>query len=379
MARNRTKSETVLVTQAATWMIDAIRRNPRRNVPILLVAIGIVAFIYWLANRPTPVESSPAYEAGKPGEFLFCFWNIENLFDDLDDRRLAVDEPYDNWFARDPDARNLKLRRLTESLLKLNGGRGPDIFACCEIESVRAADLLRDTLNASLADPNWHYRHVAMKEVSAGRHIAPCVISRLPMREDRTLLIGSRLRIVETQIDVNGHVLTVIASHWTSRLNDHEGAGARRERYGETIYNRYRDKAIRDPDVDFLVCGDFNDTPQDASVRTSLHATGDLAEMTADAVEPKLLNLFAGKDPARFGTHYYSKLNIYDQIVVSRGMLDDRGWSCRPDSVTTVNGLVRPGGRTRAPWRFGNENDNTFERGYSDHFPVTVRLRVQSK
>lgn len=377
MARSRPKQNAALATQVAAWMIEAIRRNPRRNLPIVLAGLIAVGLLYWWANRPAPVESSPAYTAGKPGEFLLCFWNVENLFDDRDDQRLTVDEPYDNWFARDVAARSLKLRRLTEALLRLNGGKGPDIIAGCEIESLRAAELLRDSLNESLADANWHYRYVVLKEVSAGRHIAPCVISRLPLREGRTKLVGVRQRILETEIELNGHALTVIVSHWTSRRNDHDGAEARRERYGEAIYNRYRDLAIRDPDVDLLVCGDFNDTPQDGSVRMALRATGDLAEMTPDAIEPKLLNLFAGKDPARFGTHYYSKLNIFDQIVVSRGLLDARGWACLLESVATVNGLVRPGGRTRAPWRFGNESDTTFERGYSDHFPVTVRLRVQ--
>ncbi len=379
MARNRTKANVALATQAAVWAIEAVRRNPRRNLPILLGLLLLVAVGYWWSNRPMPIESSPAYEAGKQGEFLFCFWNVENLFDDRDDRRLSIDEPYDDWFAYDADARQLKLRRLSDALLKLNGGRGPDVLACCEVESERAAELLRDALNAGLTDPNWHYRHIAMKEVSSGRHIAPCVISRLPVRDDRTRLVGSKLRILATQLDVNGYPLTVVASHWTSHLRDGDGAESRREKYGETIYNLYRDRAIRDPEVDLLVCGDFNDGPQDASVRSSLQATGDLAEMTPDAIEPKLFNLMAGKDPARFGTHYHSKLLIYDQIVVSRGMLDDSGWSCDPGSMATVNGLVRPGGRTRAPWRFGNANDDTFERGYSDHFPVTVRLKVRGR
>jgi hypothetical protein len=94
---------------------------------------------------------------------------------------------------------------------------------------------------------------------------------------------------------------------------------------------------------------------------------------------PLLLNLMAGKDPNRFGTLYHKQLLIYDQIVVSPGLLDDAGWTCAPDSVTTVNTLTRPGSRTRAPWRFGNERDTGSGRGYSDHFPVTVSLKVQGR
>ena len=71
---------------------------------------------------------------------------------------------------------------------------------------------------------------------------------------------------------------------------------------------------------------------------------------------------------------------IFDQIAVSAGLLDDVGWSCAPETVQTVNSLVRPRSRHGEPWRFGNEKEKIAlrERGYSDHFPVTVRLRARS-
>jgi hypothetical protein len=63
---------------------------------------------------------------------------------------------------------------------------------------------------------------------------------------------------------------------------------------------------------------------------------------------------------------------------VSPGLLDAAGWSCEPDSVQTVtDGLIRPGATKRQPWRFGNRKDDA-HRGTSDHFPVTVRLKVNA-
>ena len=56
-------------------------------------------------------------------------------------------------------------------------------------------------------------------------------------------------------------------------------------------------------------------------------------------------------------------------------MLGGNGWSVVPDSVQTINTLVAPGEKHKRPWRFGNPKDKA-ERGYSDHFPVTVRLKV---
>src|SRR5262249_502490 len=80
------------------------------------------------------------------------------------------------------------------------------------------------------------------------------------------------------------------------------------------------------------------------------------------------------KDPDAYGTHWFKgKWLIYDQIFVSSGLLDGDGRSADPKSVQTINTLYRPSDKQRRPWRFGNERDRS-ARGYSDHFPVTVRL-----
>lgn len=370
-------------------LASAVRRfagNPARNWPVGLAVLAVMLVIWW-ASRPVPEPALPAagdapavgFPGGaSPGEYLFCFWNVENLFDDREDQRLAVDRPYDTWFAHDAAARTLKYRRLSEALVKLNSGKGPDILACVEVESIRAAELLRDALNERLADKTIHYRSVLMKEVNAGRHIAPAIITRLPVQANRTRLHGSQIRILEGHVDVNGHDLSVFATHWTSHVSDDHGG--RRDKYADAIYGAVRAKTTHDPNVDVLVCGDFNDPPDAPAVLERLHATGDRQAVLASGTDPRLLNLMAGKDPTRVGSHYYhGKLLAYDQIVVTRGMLDPAGWSCDPDSVAAVNSLSRPGSRVRSPWRFGNEKDNTFERGYSDHFPVTVRLKVQGR
>ena len=136
------------------------------------------------------------------------------------------------------------------------------------------------------------------------------------------------------------------------------------------------------PRVDFLVCGDFNDPPDAESVRQHLHATGDV-EAVRRAREPLLLDLFAGKPPDKFGTHYYHReWSIFDQIVVSPGMLDDAGWSADPASVKTINTLTRPGDRLGRPWRFGGEHDKgnlQRERAKaSSHFASSPRHRQSS-
>src|SRR5581483_10884644 len=264
-----------------------------------------------------------------------------------------------------------KLGKLSEALLKMNNGKGPDIIALAEVESVRAAELLTGALNAQIPDRAWDYKHILMKEVNIGRHIAPVIITRLPVVQDRTRNYGNRFRIIEGHINVNNRELVVLAAHWTSRLKPENEKG--RCEYADKIYGACNAMYKSNPNVDFIVCGDFNDTPQDKSVAQHLHGSGDFAAVKSGA-ELKLLNLMADKDPLVFGTHNHaSKWTIFDQVLVSPGMLDQVGWECDYASIQTVNTLYKPGDKNKRPWRFGGQKDSG-PRGYSDHFPVTVRL-----
>jgi endonuclease/exonuclease/phosphatase family metal-dependent hydrolase len=345
-----------------------LNRLPR----LLLVVLLTPCLAVLLSCRP-PEEATPPPQGE---EYLFCFWNVENLFDNQRDQRESrADREFDVWFANDPQALQLKLDHLSEALVKLNNGRGPDILAVAEVENVHAAELLQQALNRRLNNPALHYTNVLMRNLNAGRHIAPAIITRLPVERDRTRLHGSRMRILEGHIRVNGHDLVILATHWTSRVSDKEGE--HRDKYGALVYGTFRAMYRNNPAVDLLICGDFNDPPDAPSVTEHLHATSDVQAVLQAGREPLLLDLMAGKDAsAGYGTHFYGgRWYIYDHIVVSPGLLDNRGWTCDTKSVHTVNTLFRPGDRQHRPWRFGNERDRA-PRGYSDHFPVTVRLKV---
>lgn len=343
-------------------------------LPVLLLPLFTLAlFLPGCQNT----DGRPAPTADAADSYLFCFWNVENFFDDhKDERTHPADKEYDAWFAENPSILKEKLDHLSDALIRMNDGRGPDILAIVEVESLRAAALLQEALNKRLSDPALHYTHVLMKELSAGRHIAPAILTRLPVIGDKTRLHGRRQRILEGHVIVDGHDLVVLASHWTSRLTDK--TGQHRADYASQIYGTFYGMYKSNPAVDFLVCGDFNDPPDAPSVTEHLHATSD-RQKVEQGDGKYLLDLFAGKDPKEAGTHYYGgHWLIFDHIVVSPGLLDDKGWSIDPGSAHTENSLSRPGDRLHRPWRFGSPHDR-FERGYSDHFPVTARLHVQAK
>lgn len=330
----------------------------------------LLLFVLWTHHSPSSVASADNAQAG---DYLFCHWNVENLFDDQDNGRTANgDKEYDGLFANNPELLKQKLKKLADAIMKMNDRKGPDILALVEVESVRAAELLQKTLNDRITDPSLRYHNLLMKEISAGRHIAPAILTRLPVVRDRTRVHGSRQRILEGRIVVNRHELILFASHWTSRLKDGEKG---RHDYADKIYGAANAIFRSNRSADFLVAGDFNDDPGDDSVVNNLHAIGDKRIVqTSDSL--KLFNLMADKNAVNYGTHYYKKWHIFDQIAVSPGMLDGKGWSCDPNSVRVMNELHKANDKQKRPWRFGGAKEKG-ERGYSDHFPVTVRLHVE--
>ena len=224
-----------------------------------------------------------------------------------------------------------------------------------------------------------------MKELAgnAGRFMAPCVISKLPLDPARTRLLGkNNMRVLETHVVAGGADLTLIASHWTSQFSDHgDKKGSGRDKYAHVIYEEYERVVAANPDADFLLCGDFNDVPESDAVTNVLHITGDRAAVTRGAQPPRLYGLLSGKPLDRFSTIYYDrehKASIFDQVAVSPGMLDDKGWACDPDSVAVpTEGMSRAGKVARRPWRFGDRDDKAVQRGYADHFPVVVNLMLR--
>ncbi len=360
----------------------------RKNPPLFLLGVGVlvVLALVWAASRrpadPDGTGGGPTPPAAPADGYLFCFWNVENFFDDKDDPRNRTDEPYDNRFAQNPELLREKLGNLSKVLLSMNDGKGPDILAMAEVESERAAELLRERLNADLGGKAEPYEHLLFKENKPGRHIATGILTRLPVRADRTRKLDNSRRILEGHVVVNGHQLVIIASHWTSRLSDEEGVSEGRAKYADLIYGRFKEMYLANPDIDFLVCGDFNDDPTDRSVTDHLRATGDRSALVNQSGEPRLFNLTAGKDPEKFGTlKHGSKWHLFDQLIVAPGLLDDKGWTCLPDTVTTVQEPMW--NKFKRPWRFDEDyngrkvTSGAGRRGFADHFPVTVRLKVQ--
>jgi endonuclease/exonuclease/phosphatase family metal-dependent hydrolase len=382
MSRNRGQPLDGELPRILAWLTKSQGfHNYRWLLLVLLLALLGVALASYI---------NPPADSGASGDYLFCFWNTENFFDNrVNGWKKEPDKDFDRWFAEHEGVFEQKVKNLTEVLTSLNDGKGPDILALAEVEAEsQAAELLMDALNKAIKPDTPPYKHLLKKNPHGGRDIVTAILTRLPVVEDRTQLLGKRHRILEGHIKVNGQDLAVLATHWTSRVSDERGEG--RDKYADQIYGRFRAMYKADPDVSLLVCGDFNDNPDDPSVQEHLHATGELNKVRAGGDPPLLYDVFAdlwarNKGGKEVGTHFYrGKAYIFDHLVVSPGMVNGKGgWQCQVDTAEIVkHRFVVPRGRNKGhPLAFGTEKEKVplAARGVSDHLPVTVRLKIVNR
>lgn len=350
--------------------------DPRALGAVLLVGL-IVLGVAWLIDRanrrPRIIAGSDAPRSADGS--LFVSWNVENFFDDRDDP--ANHDADEDWFGTDPSAFARKVDALRDAVLLYNDGHGPDILAMVEVESLRCVEALRDALNARLTAA-WRYSGIVQRDDRTGRRFAPAILTRLAIREDLTRGpsdFGNR-RILEAHLESEGRPLVILEAHWTSRLRGDETV-EKRSRYAEAMYGRYLALRRSEPGLDVILAGDFNDEPDDPSLTDSLHAVTDPALVREADAEPDLLDLVTTPSLRGEGTYYLNgRWEFLDHILAPPELLDDRGWSLRRDTLEIGNFPDLRQGRTGRPRKFGGPNSGV-ARGYSDHFALAVRLRIE--
>jgi endonuclease/exonuclease/phosphatase family metal-dependent hydrolase len=316
-------------------------------------------------------------------------YNVENLFDDVDDGTEYPD--YDPgrgaW-----DARSFALRvdTIAEAVRGSVAG-GPDVLLLQEVENGNALAGLRDRGLAGMG-----YAHaVLVPKKGLAANVA--VLSRLPVLRVHTWQVGpfggSAVRdILEVEVEAGGRTLHLLANHWKSRVEGARQTEPSRREASRAVVRRTRQILAADPLADVLVAGDFNEDPDgsapaDRGWRSALVQAGE--EVPADALAWTIaLSGDSGRLGVRDGTLvlydpwlelprslrgssvYRGAWQTPDRILLSPGLFDRAGVSYRKGSFRVVRlpFLLLPDGSPRR-WR-GLRGP----RGYSDHLPLLVTL-----
>ena len=315
-------------------------------------------------------------------EIYIAWWNVENLFDLVDDPGVEDEEftplGENRW---DRERLRAKFHSLTRVLSEMNEGKGPDLLGLGEVENRNVLEQWRDT-----DLEKFHYGY-ALHESPDERGIDLAVL----YRRDLFSLIAVRGHSISLgeesgpTRDVSvftftaaGDTLDCVLVHWPSRYGGREETEPLRIR-AATVTRRVVDSlySVRKND-DILLMGDFNDEPTNISVRETLQQ-GMQPEKPAEAEQFRLYNamIAVDTDPDR-GTYYYDgEWNTLDQILLGRGLFRPEGFAAvSHDASVFVRSFMREqeGEYKDSPYR--TYVGDRYLGGISDHFPVFIRITL---
>lgn len=303
-----------------------------------------------------------------------AFWNVENLFDTIDDPSTNDEDFLPGGKLKWNTARYTdKLAKLSKVILEINNGNGPDMLGLAEIENRRVLeDLVQktplkekeygivhyDSPDKRGIDVAFLYRKKSFSVISSRRINVSLPADTFYTRD--ILLVKGVVNKKDT--------LCIFVNHWPSRRGGKEASDEKRMHAAKQL-RAAEDSILRaDPRAEILAMGDFNDEPTDPSIVS-------LAYPDKNFRGTGFINLMDSLKAAGEGSYHYKKeKNLIDQIMVTQSLKEKKTYCVlfahifKPEWMTGVNYKDDPPGplHTYAGSRYIG--------GYSDHFPVFTDL-----
>jgi len=334
----------------------------------------ILAFAVQLASG----QADQKNPSGKT--FRIAFYNVENLFDTIDDPEINDADFLPGaripWTA---ERYEVKLSHLAEVIHALSEPQAMAVMGLCEVENklvleelVRSPQIIpyryqvihhdspdeRGIDNAMLYDAG-QFQPLAIRNI-------PVILPGQPEDLTRDILYVKGL-----SRKVKSDTLHIFINHWPSRSEGKEISEPKRIRAAETLKTMTDSLFSRNPLALILIMGDFNDEPSDKSLTEGLMAL----PPSETPAGKELYNLMDPLYRQGKGTLYYKDWDLFDQIIISGSFWNkEKGvvYSGKEGNIfeadwllfKTAEGISRPN-RTAAKEYYG---------GYSDHLPVYIDL-----
>ncbi len=306
--------------------------------------------------------------------YTIAFYNVENLFDTLDDPEKRDEEFTPTGAYRYTEAIYRKklnnIARVIADMGKERDTDGPDIIGLAEVENNRVAE----DLAACKAIKDKGFKYVWYKGADARgittallynpTHFKPFYSEAIPIP-----LKGDTTRDVLLVSGVLGEdTVHIFVNHWPSRREGKEITEPKRLTAAGVVARRVSAIQVARPHARIIVMGDFNDDPDDKSLKL-LTAPGSML------VNP-WTSITINEQP---GTSYYKRRwNRFDQVLLSSAFYSHGGLRFIEMKVFAPDYLFTRTGKFKGyPHRsFGGTR---WLHGYSDHLPVFIYVDTANK
>ncbi|ASQ90294.1 endonuclease [Prosthecochloris sp. GSB1] len=302
------------------------------------------------------------------------WWNVENLFDTLDDPETEDDEftpgGSKQWTKKKLLLKCIRLSHVVKSAATATGDY-PDILAFAEVENEPVFRRMLSFL------PRHHYR-TAYHPSPDGRGIDIAVAydsTRLRLLRTASWRVkfdgGRPSRDISLyRFEAETEQFFLLVNHWPSRSFDRSWTEQGRIAAAKTLRHVLDSLRTHERNPEIVVMGDFNDEPGDPSLSTVLGSTTDKAAFLLNP-SGKLYNCW-GESREKGSYRYRGRWQKLDQILLSEGMLDTAGLRLAENGFSCFHIPHMENGHGKEPW--ATHRGTVYLGGYSDHFPLLVRL-----
>ncbi|MEM9982986.1 MAG: hypothetical protein AAF734_10860, partial [Bacteroidota bacterium] len=273
-----------------------------------------------------------------------------------------------------------KIAKLSLVIAKLNDEYAPDIIGLCEVENKTVLE--RITKNALLEYKLYKYIHFDSPD-QRGIDVA------LMYKSTRFKPYFSKVHKVTVEgvatrdiLHVSGvlsssDTLQVLVTHFPSRYGGKQKTISKRKLAATKLRNIIDDILAKSPRAKIAVMGDFNDEPFDLNIWETLNARPHSFDLSPTQLfNPMGVLAHEGKGSYR----YRDEWNMLDQIMLSRSLADQSAklhYKVNSVGVYDEDFLKQKDDPKYADYPFRTYVGTKYLGGYSDHFPVYLKLVVK--
>ncbi len=314
------------------------------------------------------------------------FYNLENLFDTINDPTINdedfLPEGSYQWTSERYFEKLDNLSFVIDQIGNKYNNLRPVILGVSEIENIT---VLEDLVNTKLLKPLdygiVHYDSPDRRGVDVALIYQKSKFTVLSSASYRLTIPDKEDFYTRDQLLVTGilyeDTLNIIVNHWPSRRGGAKTSAPLRNAAAD-LNRHIVDSILRiNPNAKIIVMGDFNDDPDDKSVFHHLRAIGNKSKLQ----EGDLFNTMWDLYKNGIGSlAYRGKWNLFDQIIVSQGLLDNdkESWELHTAHVFNENFLISQEGRW-AGYPYRTYSGGSYIGGYSDHLPTYIILVKKAK
>ena len=314
---------------------------------------------------------------------VVAFYNIENLFDTINDSLTFDDdrtpEGKDHWTQERYNQKIENISKVISHIGLKESKTSPDIIGLCEIENKKVLeDLVSHPKLQKMDYGIIHFDSPDERGIDVAFIYKKAKFLPTSFQSRRLLLqnLDGERDYTRDQLVVGGLLddeqIYCIVNHWPSR-----SGGAARSKPNRLAAAKLNKKIIDsilkiDISAKIISMGDLNDDPIDDSLKKILKTIGKKKNLEKNDLFNPMEELFK-KGVGSLA--YRDKWNLFDQFYFTANLLEKEGGTYRfwKANVFTAPYLFTKKGKYKG-YPFRTYSGGNYTGGYSDHFPVYMYL-----